>query len=342
MVSSHAFASEQPVKILIKQASETILEIRYQTGQMPDKTWNRTFLSGDPLVLQDFESETEFLFVQQAESDKSWSEMYVYQYDKQNKSWSRADFPPKGLVRFKINSSGESNLQIRYQSGTIPTMSWKMADSSASLSIEGFDSGKEFLFVQQADEKKEWSDTYTYRYDYFQGSWSLVVPEQRTKRISNASLDVKAYGLLPADRCSDFYSFLLGGGIQANISLGKWIGYTGLTYSKGPPKSSWVKSQQAVAMAVGMGYSIPLSEKFELIPEVGYGVIFHLLDADFDKDGTYTLEFFADQQVRLALYLTYAVNARNKLFIAPLGVLFFEKEDFGIMYGCQAGLRVSL
>ena len=339
---SYVFASEQPVSVLIKQASKTVQEIRYQTGTMPDKTWKSASLSGSPLVLEGFESEKEFLFVQQAESKDNWSELYAYQYDEQNKRWSVAEFPPKGFVRFRIKATDAMNQMLRYQYGTIPNKPWKMANSSTSLTIEDFDSGKEFLFVQQANDGNEWSDTYIYQYDYLQGSWSLFPTEQESKRVSNTSLDVKGYGLLPTGCSSDFYSYLLGGGIQTNISLGKLLGYTGLTFSKGPPKSDWVKSQQAVALAIGIGYSIPLSEKVELIPEIGYGIIFHLLDEDFDKDGTYGLDFFIDQQIRLALYLTYALNERNKLFIAPLGVFFFEKEDFGIMYGCQAGLRVSL
>jgi len=339
---SYAFASEQSVGILIRSASETIQEMRYQVGTMPDKPWKSAPLSGTALVLKDFESETEFLFVQQAGAEGVWGELYAYQYDKQNKSWSVAPFPPKGFVRFSIRPTDASNQMIRYQYGKEPNQAWKTSDSSATLIIEAFDSGKEFLFVQQAVAEDTWSDTYTYQYDYLQGRWSLFVPKQEPKQMSNTSLDMKGYGLLPVGYSSNFYSYQLGGGIQANISLGKLLGYTGLTFSKGPPKSAWVKSQQAVALAIGMGYPIPLSEKAELIPEVGYGVIFHLLDADFDKDGTYGLEFFIDQQVRLALYLTYALNERYKLFIAPLGVLFFEKDEFGIMYGCQAGLRVSL
>jgi hypothetical protein len=309
---------------------------------MPDKPWESVSLSGSPFVLEGFDSETEFLFVQQSESENNWSKPYAYQYDKQNKSWSLAAFPPKGFVRFNIKPSDASYQIIRYQYGTTPDSLWVISDGFSALSIEAFDSGKEFLFVQQSGVQKEWSDTYAYQYDYFQGSWSLFVPKQETKQISSLSLDVKGYGLLPTGCSSDFYSYMLGGGIQANISLGKLLGYTGLTFSKGPPKNVWIESQQAVTLAIGIGYPIHLSEKIEIIPEVGYGVIFHLLDADFDKDGTYGFESFLDQQVRLALYLTYALNERYKLFLAPLGVLFFEQEDFGIMYGCQSGLRVSL
>ncbi|HKL58144.1 MAG TPA: hypothetical protein VJ854_07065 [Sphaerochaeta sp.] len=330
------------MSIQIRPASETIRAIRYQSGALPNKAWQSAPLSVSTLELKGFASETEFLFVQQSEDGNTWSELYAYQYDKQNKSWSVAAFPPKGFVRFNINASDETNRMIRYQYGRQPTQAWRIADSSTPIIIEAFDSGKEFLFVQQAVTEEVWSDTYAYQYDYLQEGWSLVAFEQEKEKISTTSLDVKGYGLLPIGNSSDFYSYLLGGGVQANISLGKMIGYTGITFSKGPPKSAWVRSQQALALAIGMGYEIPLSDRVSLIPEVGYGVILHLLDADFNKDGAYKAEFFIDQQVRLSLYLTYALNGGNKLFIAPLGVLFFEKEDFGIMYGCQAGLRISL
>ena len=169
------------------------------------------------------------------------------------------------------------------------------------------------------------------------------LPEQQEKRPPLLdSLDLKGYSIFSIGDSSKSFSYLIGGGIQANISIGKFLGYTGLTFSKGPPKKEWVKSQQALALALGAGYPLPLSEKVALIPEMGYGVIFHLIEADFDNNGTYGFEVFIDQQVRLALYLTYALNEKYKLFIAPLGVLFFEKENFGIMYGCQAGLRFSL
>jgi hypothetical protein len=336
------FASEKNVNIQIRPASESIRAIRYQSGTTPGNPWESSPLSGTTLALEEFDPDTEFLFVQQSQDGIAWGELYAYRYDRQGRSWSASEYPPKGFVRFSIKGSDGATQMIRYQYGRKPDQAWKTSDSSTPIVIEAFDSGKELLFVQQALGADTWSDTYAYQYDYLQQSWSLAAFDQEKKQAGSKSLDVKGYGLLPAGCSSDFYSYLLGGGLQANISLGKLVGYTGLTFSKGPPKSAWVKSQQAVALSVGMGYAIPLSERVELIPEVGYGVIFHLLEADFDRDGAYNFEFFMDQQVRLSLYLTFALNARNKLFIAPLGVIFFEKEDFGIMYGCQAGLRISL
>ena len=54
-----------------------------------------------------------------------------------------------------------------------------------------------------------------------------------------------------------------------------------------------------------------------------------------------TLEVFADQQVRFSLNLCVALGDKYELFVAPLGVLFFEDGDIGTMFGCQAGLRFN-
>lgn len=310
---------------------------------MPNQPWKGVALSGETLVLEGFDSGTEYLFIQQAEAEEAWGELYAYRYDKENKSWSLAPFPPKTLVRFSIKDADGTVQKVRYQYGEEPSQAWKTPESSLPLVIDEFDSGKEFLFVQQALGWDSWSDTYAYHYDYINERWSLLPPLPKVKQPSNtSSLDLKAYALGPIGHSGDFYKYVLGGGIQMNAPLGKVLGHAGLTFSKGPAKSAWVKTQQSVGLSLGMADPIRLSEKMELIPELGFEAIFHLLEADFDKDGIYKLEFFVDMQVRLSLYLTYGLNDRYKLFLAPVGVFFFEKHDVGFMCGCQAGLRISL
>ena len=338
---SSLFASEKPVRIQIRPASEAIEQIRYQSGTLPDKGWKSAPLDALPLLLEGFDSGREFLFVQQAEAGQAWGELYAYQYDRDKDRWTLATFPPKGSVRFSIKAADGAERTIRYQYGVEPDESWQVGDSS--MFIEGFDSREDFLFVQQETAPGTWSETYTYSYDYLSESWSLAPPRKEGRQADqNRSLDLKVQALGPIGHSGNFYTYLLGGGIQMNASLGNVIGYTGLTFSKGPAKSVWVRSLQSVELTLGMGDALRLSEKVELIPELGYGVIFHFLEADFDKDGTYSFEFFVDQQVRVALTLTYALNDRYKLFIAPMGVFFFERKGSGFMYGCQGGLRVSL
>ena len=336
------FASDTPVRIQIRPASDSIQQIRYQRGTLPTGAWKSIPLSGETLVLHGFAGETEYLFVQQAEAEEDWGELYAYRYDTEKKSWSITSFPPKKDLRFSIRASEGTEQNIRYQHGAVPTETWRLGDSS-SMPIEGFDSREEFLFVQQELGGDAWSDTYRYQYDYINERWSLLPPLPEVKEPKYAtSLDLKAYALGPLGHSGDFYKYVLGGGVQMNAPLGKVLGHAGLTFSKGPSKSAWVKTQQSLGMTLGMADSLRLSEKMELIPELGFGAILHLLEADFDKDGTYQLELFVDMQVRLSLYLMYGLNERYKLFLAPVGVFFFEKHDVGFMYGCQAGLRISL
>lgn len=331
------------LSIRVMPGSEAVGAMRYQTGVMPDKPWKRAPLSGTTLALEKFDPETEYLFVQQGGTEDSWGGLYAYQYDRQNASWSAAAFPPKGPVRIRIRPADTEIQMLRYQYGTDPDQGWQIVDDSTSLAIEQFDSGKEFLFLQQADEKKEWGSTYAYRYDYLQQAWSLVPPKVETKRPANLpSFDVKAFGLLPIGRCENLYTYVAGGAIQVNGPVGKVLGHTGLSYRTGPPKSVWVNSHHSIGLSIGLADVFQVSERVEVIPELGYGVVLHFLEADFDMDGTYSFEFFINQQVRFSLYLTYALNEKYKLFFAPMGVAQFETNAVGFMYGCQAGLRVSL
>ncbi len=97
---------------------------------------------------------------------------------------------------------------------------------------------------------------------------------------------------------------------------------------------------QAINLSAGIGYRIPLGSRLKVSPELGYGVLFHLLDADFNGDGQNNLEVFIDQQIRLSLNLSIAVGDTVELFFAPLGVVFFEDGDVGTMFGGQSGIRI--
>jgi hypothetical protein len=209
--------------------------------------------------------------------------------------------------------------------------------------LEGFDSAKDVLYVQQSEDRITWSDSYLYKYNPTAKAWEVSLPTPKKPSLVD-SFDVKLYGLYPYGNSADYYSYVLGTGLKMNVSLGKGgklLGYGEVTYSRGPSETDWVDSLQAAGLSVGMGYRIPLSSKLQLTPELGYGVLFHILEADFDEDGENTLEVFADQQVRFSLNLSFALGDNYELFIAPLGVLFFEDGAIGAMFGCQSGLRFN-
>lgn len=92
---SPVLAAIPPVSIQIRTASETVQAIRYQTGRFPEKPWKNVPRFGYPLVLEGFDSDTEYLFVQQSESNDAWGILRAYQYDRKENVWSLTSFPTK-------------------------------------------------------------------------------------------------------------------------------------------------------------------------------------------------------------------------------------------------------
>ena len=248
---------------------------------------------------------------------------------------------PLGVL---IKPTSESVKAFRYQSGPNSNGLWTEVDISLPVIVlEGFDSSKDVLYVQQTEDHVAWSDSYRCKYNPTKDAWDVFLPIAKKASLFD-SLEVKLYGLYPYGKSATYYSYVFGAGSKMNIALDqgeKLIGYGEVTYSRGPSETDWVETMQAIGLSIGMGCRIPLNRKMQVTPEIGYGVLFHLLDADFDEDGAYTLEVFADQQVRFSLNLCVALGDKYELFVAPLGVLFFEDGDIGTMFGCQAGLRFN-
>ena len=247
-------------------------------------------------------------------------------------------------LRFLIKPTSETVKTFRFQTGFLPNNAWTEVDISIPvLALEDFDGSKDKLYIQQSEDHSNWSDSYTYQYDATANVWSLSLADVE-KAGPIDSLDMKLYGLYPYGKSATYYSYVLGAGLKMNFSLGnqeKLIVYGEASYSIGPSTTDWVDTMQAINLSVGMGYRILLGDKVKLTPELGYGVLFHLLDADLDQDGVHTFEVFNDQQVRLSVNLSYALEDRYELFLSPLGVLFFENRHIGIMFGCQSGLRFN-
>ncbi|WP_394699410.1 hypothetical protein [uncultured Sphaerochaeta sp.] len=245
-------------------------------------------------------------------------------------------------VSLRIKPVAESILAFRYQVGPNSEGKWTEVDISDSvLVLKGFDSSEDILYIQQTKDRITWSDSYEYRYDTTAKTWNISLPPVKKVKVLD-SLDVALYGLVPYGTSSTLYSYVLGTQLKVSFSiagLDNVIGYGAFTYSLGPSKSDWVDSLQAVGATIGIGYKIQLGNGFEAIPGIGYGVLAHLVDADFDEDGVSKFQVFADQQIRFSMDLTYALGNQYKVFISPLGVLFFEKESIGTMFGCQAGIR---
>lgn len=331
-------AESTSLQVVIKPASASVQAIRYQTGIEPTNTWMEMDASNPVLVLESFDSTQDSLFVQQSVDKLSWNYSYEYKYNPSDKRWT---IPP---IRIVIRPTSEKVRSIRFQTGAEATDTWAEMDASNPiLVLETFDSNRDRLFVQQSQDSQSWGPRYEYKYNPSARSWTVSPIESETSGPVE-SLDLKLYNLYPLSKSSTYYSYVIGAGLKMNIALDKQetlLGYTELAYSRGPSKSDWVDTMQALNMSVGMGYRFSLTEKLQLTPELGYGVVLHLLNADFDEDGTKSFEPFIDQQIRLSLNLTYALCEQYTLIAAPLGVVFFEKGNIGTLLGLQAGLRFN-
>jgi acetone carboxylase gamma subunit len=332
------FASNTPLRLLIKPVSDRVQSIRFQTGVDETDIWTEVSASNTTLVLDTFDSNKDRLFVQQSQDNQVWSSSYEYQYDSSTKSWK---ITPLRVVIKPVSNRIQS---IRFQTGADETDIWtEVSASNTTLVLETFDSNKDRLFVQQSQDNQVWSSSYEYRYSPSDKRWTVTPTEADSSSLVE-SLDLKLYNLYPLSKSSTYYSYVIGAGLKMNMALNKQetlLGYAEAAYSRGPSKSDWVDTMQAVNLSVGIGYRFAITDKLQLTPELGYGVVLHLLNTDFDQDGTKTFEPFVDQQIRLSLNLGYELNDSYTLLIAPLGVVFFEKNTIGTLLGIQTSLRFN-
>lgn len=253
-------------------------------------------------------------------------------------------FASSSPVRVVIKPSSEKVEAIRYRTGSTDKGHWQQMDpANLILELNAFDKATDRLFVQQKETGQDWSRSYEYRYETQINRWNVTLPVAR-KQLYIDSMDIKPYALFPAGSSSALYSLVIGASLKLNLSLDErnpLYGYGEAGYSRGPSKSDWVDVMQAVNVSAGMGYRIRFGKNMEIAPELGYGLVLHLLQGDLDQDGTESLETFIDQQVRLSLNFSIAPTESYELFAAPLGVLFFEKSKAAVLYGFQVGMRFN-
>ncbi|MDX9983890.1 MAG: hypothetical protein RBS44_06740, partial [Sphaerochaeta sp.] len=125
------FASNTPLRLLIKPVSDRVQSIRFQTGVEETDRWTLVPASNPALVLEAFDSNKDRLFVQQSQDNQVWSSSYEYQYNPVDKSWSIV--PLKVTIKpvsYRIQS-------IRFQTGADETDIWtEVPASNPALVLE--------------------------------------------------------------------------------------------------------------------------------------------------------------------------------------------------------------
>ena len=251
-------------------------------------------------------------------------------------------FAASASIRVEVTPASDQIVAIRYQAGLDENGTWtELKTDHPSFLLEDFDSELDTLFVQLKEASKDWSSTAKYRYNPRTSSWVEMLPSDK-KAVFIESMDFRPYALFPAGSNSTFYSLVTGISLKLNLCIDRqnpWYGYVEAGYSAGPSKSDWVESMQAINISPGAGFRIKVGDNLEFAPELGYGLIIHLLYGDLDHDGTKTYSAFVDQQFRLSLNLSLSLAESYELLAAPVGVLFFENAKAAASFGFQAGVR---
>jgi hypothetical protein len=253
-------------------------------------------------------------------------------------------FAASASIRVEVTPASDQIAAIRYQAGLDENGTWtELKADHPSFLLKDFDSELDTLFVQLKEASKPWSSTYMYKYSSRTKSWVETLPSAK-KTVFIESMDIRPYALFPAGSNSIFYSLVTGISLKLNLCIDRqspWYGYVEAGCSVGPSKSDWVESMQAINISSGAGCRMKVSDSLEFAPELGYGLIIHLLYGDLDHDGTKTYSMFADQQLRLSLNLSLSPVHSYELFAAPIGVLFFENAKTAAFLGFQAGVRFN-
>ncbi len=243
-------------------------------------------------------------------------------------------------AEFVIVPTSRNVTQFRYQMGGPRPDGWiKLAAAEARIAFDEAADADEILYLQQSSGDDRWGGSFQFRYTADARKW-VTIPVMRLD-----SVDTGLSLFWPQGTYASFYMQSMGANLQVNLSLRDLERVrllAGISYSYGESSTDWVESFHLVNFTLGLGYRIPLGERFEIVPELGYGLMAHFAYGDVLDTGTPTMHSYLDQQARVVLRMVYAFSAALGLYLAPTGMIFFEQGQMGSMVGFQTGLRINL
>lgn len=168
------FASPLRLSLLIKPSSEKIETFRFQSGVTPDNSWQIIAIAS-PFVLEAFNPDTEYLFVQQTAADTPWSDTYIYRHDHAANAWlltgSQGEASATSLE--KVQDDASEYIPSPWRLGGVGAMLFNGKDA-AHLYTNSFGGGVElsanypkFIFSASAEahvaqsNNTIWADRYT-------------------------------------------------------------------------------------------------------------------------------------------------------------------------------------
>jgi hypothetical protein len=159
------------------------------------------------------------------------------------------------------------------------------------------------------------------------------------------SVDVFAQNLYPIGVYADYISTSVGGGAQLNLSVSsvpRLLLFASLEYGYGIAADARVGSINDIGLSIGSGWSVPVASRLIVAPELSSGILVHVLTADLDEDGSSSISTYVDQYLRADITVAWAMSEQYSISAGPSSIVFFQKENTGVMAGFQLGVRLGL
>lgn len=88
-----------------------------------------------------------------------------------------------------------------------------------------------------------------------------------------------------------------------------------------------------------IGYSFGITEKFSIMPFIGTGYIFHLIDGQKKGSETNSSDFYFNPAISAGFELSYKVVQGSSIVLSPSYACFFEQNNTGMYLVISAGYR---
>ncbi len=159
------------------------------------------------------------------------------------------------------------------------------------------------------------------------------------------SVEAFFQNLYPVGEYADYLTTTIGAGAQLNLAVPAVPAlspFAAIEYGYGISKDDRISSFNDIGFTVGAGWVFPVAPRFSVEPELGYGVLVHLVNADLDDSGETAVSVYSDQYMRLLVKGLYSLNEKISLTASPIFLAFLENDNTGLQLGFQLGARFGL
>ena len=235
----------------------------------------------------------------------------------------------------EIKPSKATYTTIRYQIDKEIPNRWNVISDAKTLIPVTFEEGiPRILFVQESEDGEHWSKSTQFICEEKTQLWEPI-----REGLYLSSLDIHASYHIPIADTLSCYKMLIGGGAKINIGVGSnpHVSFVGaVDYHFGLSDTVWVNLFYDISTSFGVGYTIPITHSINIIPQLIYGPVIHIVDMnDGEEDRLYI-----DQMIKLSSQIVFQISQTLSITMSPYGAILVEKDEFGFLAGIQSGIRI--